>query len=106
MAARRARRAVCLAALLLQNVPTATSVKVQKVHVNTSAEARGWAYEYLQGACRDSNGLEVQGYGCSFADGNQCKNMADDAYPYSFGYMFKNDGSADCRVLGLKSELA
>ena len=63
MAAQKARGTVCLAALLLHSVPTATSIKVRKEQVNTSAEAErsacaAYAGEYqvwYQGGRRSTN---------------------------------------------------
>eukprot|EP00959_Pyramimonas_sp_CCMP1952_P320818 6713683-Pyramimonas_sp.AAC.1 len=83
---------------MLSNTP----IQLQSaVRVMTKASYIQW-----NGACRTSGGSEVQGYGCSsVSSDNGCMALADAAYPHSFGYMVKKDGTG-CRVLGLKSDLA
>jgi len=61
-------------------------------------------YEELVGACRSSDGSEVQGYTCGGVTNDECLAVANAAQPQAIGYMFKI-GDSECRVLGMKKKL-
>lgn len=68
-------------------------------------------YEKVAGECRSSDGAEPQGYVCQMSCHNlqdcneQCRNFADYASKYTWGYTYKALAPSECRVLGYISNL-